>query len=112
MLNQVALIGNLGKDPKIGETNGKSWAHLDVAVNDQWVDADGQRQERVTWVHVAAFGGLAKSLRKLAKGDQVAVCGRLQTNTFEADGGQRTTLEVVATSIDFLRVKARAKSGG
>jgi len=106
MMNVVAIIGNLGQDPVIGESRNTTYARLSVAVNESWNDSDGKRQERVTWVPVVAFNGLAKSLHQLAKGDQVAVSGRLQTNTFDTDEGTRRRLEVVATSIDFLRVKA------
>jgi single stranded DNA-binding protein len=111
MMNVVAIIGNLGQNPRIGDSNETSWAHLNVAVNETWTDDSGNRKERVAWVRVVAFNGLARSLGKLAKGDQVAVSGRLQNNSFDVDGTSVTTLEVVADRIDFLRVKAWGQRG-
>jgi single stranded DNA-binding protein len=111
MMNVVAIIGNLGQAPRTGETNGTAWAHLNVAVNETWTDGNGKKQERVAWVRVVAFNGLARTLDKLASGDQIAVSGKLQNNSFEVDGTTYHTLEVVADRIDFLRVKAWGQRG-
>ena len=111
MMNLVAIIGNLGQAPRTGESNGTAWAHLNVAVNESWTDTNGKKQERVAWVRVVAFNGLARTLEKLVTGDQVAVSGRLQNNSFEVDGTTYNTLEVVADRIDFLRVMAWGQWG-
>jgi single-stranded DNA-binding protein len=42
-----------------------------------------------------------------SKGDLVGVVGRLRSNTWEKDGVSRTTVEVVAQNVEFLRLKDR-----
>jgi hypothetical protein len=41
--------------------------------------------------------------------EEVVAPGRLRTNTWEKDGVSRTTVEVVAQSVEFLRLKDRAE---
>jgi hypothetical protein len=66
----------------------------------------GRREGRATdWFQIVALDGVAKSLADLGKGDLVGVVGRLRANTWEKDGVTRTTVEVVAQSVEFLRLK-------
>lgn len=102
MMNTTQVIGNLGTNPEIGTKNGKTWARLWVANNRIWMK-DGERQEETTWLNVLAFGGLAKTLERLGRGDQVAIAGRLKNRT--AEDGKITGLEIIADRVDFLRLK-------
>jgi single-strand DNA-binding protein len=109
-LNVAALIGNLGAAPVIGESkSGVVYAQFSIAINQRWKDRGGESRERTDWIRVVAFNGLAKTLGRLDKGDQVAVHGRLQSQTYmdRRSGEKRTVVEVVALSVDFLRLKNR-----
>ncbi len=106
-INSVTLTGYLGAAPDIQESRGTTFARFRMATNAVWT-ANGERRERTDWHQVVAFNGLAKSLAHLAKGDQVAVHGRLQTSQWERDGQKRTTVEIVASEVEFLRLKDRA----
>mgnify|MGYP003395918411 CR=1 FL=1 len=60
-LNQVSLIGNLGELPEVRKTtSGKAVANFNIALNEQWTDDGGDKQERVTWVSCVAWEGLAE----------------------------------------------------
>jgi single-strand DNA-binding protein len=105
-MNSIQLIGNLGNDPEVQESKGTTYCHLRLAVSERWTDGEGNRQERTDWFTVVAFNGLARVVGEhLAKGDRIAVAGKLKSSTYTRDGETRTSVEVHAVNIDFLRTK-------
>ena len=99
-LNKVQLIGNLGRDPEVRNTqSGDQIVHLSVATSETWRDRQsGERRERTEWHRVVIFsqplGDLAKQY--LHKGSKVYLEGQLQTRKWTGQDGQdRYTTEVV-----------------
>jgi single-strand DNA-binding protein len=95
----------LGADPETKQVgNGGTVTRLSIATSEQWVDKEGQKQERTEWHRVVVWGKLAEICgRHLAKGRQVYVEGRLQTRSWEDQQGQkRYSTEVVASTVQFL----------
>ena len=112
-LNRAMIIGNLTRDPEVRTTpNGQSVCNFGVATSSQWTDASGQKQERVEFHSIVAWGKLADICGQyLGKGRKVYVEGRLQTREWEAqDGSKRTRTEIVAENMIMLD-KAPAGSG-
>jgi len=104
-VNKVIIVGRLGTDPEVKTVgSGQSVARLSVATSENWVDKDGQRQERTEWHRIVAWGRLAELCGKhLSKGRQVYLEGRLQTRSWEDQQGQkRYSTEIVANTIQFL----------
>lgn len=104
-INKVILIGRLGADPEIKTVgSGQQVARLSVATSENWTDKEGQKQERTEWHRIVVWGKLAELCgRFLAKGRQVYVEGRLQTRSWEDQGGaKRYTTEIVANTVQFL----------
>ncbi|HRT30844.1 MAG TPA: single-stranded DNA-binding protein [Anaerolineae bacterium] len=104
-MNKVLIIGHLGQDPEMRFTaSGRPVAAFNVATSRRWTDNDGERQEETEWFHVVAWGGLAELCKKrLHKGSQVYVEGRLQTRSWEGPEGQRFyRTELVAQEMVFL----------
>ena len=104
-VNKVIIVGRLGGDPETKAVGANSTvARFNVATSENWVDRDGQKQERTEWHRVVTWGKLAEICGKhLAKGRQVYVEGRLQTRSWEdAQGQKRYTTEVVANTVQFL----------
>ena len=101
-MNKVLLIGNLGAAPEVKESKGVTFCRFSLATNERWKDRSGQPRERTDWHTVVAFSGLAKSLRRLEKGAQVAVDGKLRVRRYEKDGETRYAVEVHADAIQFL----------
>ena len=93
-MNLVVLQGRLGKDPIIRRTNksdkypnGAPVANLSLATNETWV-TNGKREEKTEWHKVVAFNGIAKVCEDfLAKGKEITVQGRLQTNKWTDNKG-------------------------
>ena len=97
MINKVILVGNLGDEPVIRYTgDGKAIANLRVATSESWMDKEGNKQERTEWHKVSVFDKLAEICQKyLHKGSKVFLEGKLQTRSWDKDGVQQYTTEVV-----------------
>jgi single-strand DNA-binding protein len=104
-LNKVMIIGHLGRDPEMRFTSsGRPAASFSVAVVRGWTSSDGDRQEETEWFHVVTWGGLAELCKKrLHKGSQVYVEGRLQTRCWDGPECERHyRTELVAHELIFL----------
>ena len=104
-VNKVIVLGRLGQDPELKHTaGGAAVARLSVATDESWTDKQGQRQERTEWHRIVVWGKLAENCsRYLSKGRQVYLEGRLQTNSWEDDQGQkRYSTEIRAHVVQFL----------
>lgn len=111
MINQVFLIGNLGRDPEIGTTtSNRRYARLSLATSQSWRDkVTGEKREKTEWHRIVAWGdGIASMLEKYAKkGSKLDVQGKLSTRKWQGQDGQdRYTTEIVVqggdTSIRLL----------
>jgi single-strand DNA-binding protein len=98
-MNHIILIGRLTRDPELRYTpNGVAVANFDLAV-----PRPGEKKETdfiriITWQKTAEL-----CANYLKKGRQVAVEGRLQIRSYEAqDGQKRRVAEVVANQVQFL----------
>lgn len=124
-LNEVTLVGNLGRDPEIKQTKGGNpVGNLALATAERKKDRDGNWTEETEWHRVVVFGKTAENCgRYLKKGRQVLVKGRLKTRKWEdKNGNQRSTTEVIAHNVLFLssdqagggrgRDSGRGHSGG
>ncbi|MBX3033471.1 MAG: single-stranded DNA-binding protein [Bdellovibrionaceae bacterium] len=104
-VNKVIIVGRLGSDPEtktIGQ--GSTVSQFNVATSENWMDKQGQKQERTEWHRIVVWGKLAEICGKhLSKGRQVYIEGRLQTRSWEDKQGQkRYTTEIVANTVQFL----------
>ncbi|GAA5225064.1 single-stranded DNA-binding protein [Membranihabitans marinus] len=108
--NQVQLIGRLGKDPELIKTqSGKTKAVLNIAVNYFYTNAAGQKIENTQWFRVIGWGGVAELMgKRLEKGYEVMVQGKLNKSSYENKQGQTVYLfEILA---DHFLVLNRFKS--
>lgn len=103
-VNKVIIVGRLGNDPETRQiANGGTVTRLSIATSENWVDKEGQKQERTEWHRVVVWGKLAEICgRHLAKGRQVYVEGRLQTRSWEDQGQKKYSTEIVASTVQFL----------
>jgi single-strand DNA-binding protein len=99
-VNKVILVGNLGADPEIRQTqDGRPIVNLRLATSENWRDkATGERREKTEWHRVVIFNeNLAKIAEQyLKKGSKVYIEGQLQTRKWQDQSGQdRYSTEVV-----------------
>ena len=112
-LNRAMVIGNLGGDPVLRNLpSGQPAVGFSIATDESFTDKEGQKQERVEWHQIVAFGKLAETCNQyLKKGRQVYVEGRLRTREFEVknNGGKRQRTEIVASRVQFLGPPSRKR---
>ncbi|MBI2841942.1 MAG: single-stranded DNA-binding protein [Armatimonadetes bacterium] len=103
MLNQVVLIGRIGRDPELRYTpSGIAVASFSLAVNRRFKSQSGE--EETDWFNIVAWKQNAEfAANYLTKGRLIAVQGRLQSRNWVAqDGTKRNTVEVVADRLTGL----------
>lgn len=114
MLNRVILIGHLANDPELKYTpSGIAVSTFRVAVSRPFTNAQNEREadfiDIVAWRQTAEFAA-----NYLGKGRLVAVEGRLQIRSYQAqDGSRRRVAEVVCENLKALnRPKEDGESRG
>ena len=102
-MNNVTLVGNLGRDPEVRFTgNGTAVCTLNVATSER-IKKDGAWVPHTEWHSVVVWGKSAENCGQyLAKGRKVGVIGKLRTRSWEKDGVKRYSTEVVADNVEFL----------
>lgn len=109
MLNRVILIGRLTQDPELRYTqSGTAVASFTLAVNRKF-----QRDE-ADFIPIVVWNKPAENCANyLGKGSAVAIEGRLQVRSYEAqDGQKRRVTEVVADDVRFLPKTGTGSTSG
>ncbi|MBU4343009.1 MAG: single-stranded DNA-binding protein [Candidatus Omnitrophica bacterium] len=103
-LNKVFLMGNLTRDPELRYVpSGAPVATFGLAVNRRFVTQQGEKKDDVCFVQIVVFGKQAENCSQyLSKGRPVFIEGRLRYRSWEQDGQKRSTLEVIASWVQFL----------
>lgn len=102
MLNHIALMGRLTRDPELRHTqSGTPVASFTLAVDRDFKGQDGEKQtdfiDIVAWRNTAEFAS-----KYFSKGRMAVVEGRLQIRPWtDKDGNKRRSAEVVADSVYF-----------
>jgi single-strand DNA-binding protein len=106
-MNQCILTGNLGADPDIRYSqNGDPIATLSLAFR--------LSKEKTGWVKVICFNKTAEVAETyLHKGAKILISATLDHNQWETqDGQQRSTLQLIANRIEFIKTDGRGFEGG
>ncbi|APH54514.1 Single-strand DNA binding protein [Granulibacter bethesdensis] len=116
-VNKVILIGNLGRDPEVRNTqDGGKVVNFTLATSETWNDrASGERKERTEWHRVVVFNDRLADIaeRYLRKGTKVYVEGALQTRKWTDQSGQeKYTTEVVISRFRGEITMLDSRSGG
>lgn len=100
---KVELIGNLGADVEIKESNGSKFATMRIAHSDRWTDDQGNVKESTTWVDVTMNNTESKVLQYLKAGVKVFVRGtaRLRVYSSQKDRCMKAGLTIVASEIEL-----------
>ena len=84
-LNEVKLIGRMGKDPELRSTGGGTLvANLTLATDDRRKDAAGNWIDQTDWHNLTAFGRTAEIIRDYTqKGFRLYVSGKLKQESWD-----------------------------
>lgn len=106
MYNKVFLIGRLTKDPELRYTpSGVPVARFTLAINRAVKRNPGQPDE-ADFIRVVAWRRLAEICGEyLKKGRLISIEGRLQISSYQKDGMEKISAEVVADQMQMLEKK-------
>ena len=105
-VNKVILVGNLGQKPEIRYTkDSKPVASFSIATSESWKDkTTGDMVEKTEWHNVTFFGRIAEVAEQyLDKGSKVFVEGKLQTDKWEDENGnKRSATKIIGNNMQML----------
>lgn len=113
-VNKVILLGRLGRDPELRYTpSGSAVCEFSMATSENWTDKSGQKQERTEWHNITVWGKLGELCNQyLTKGRQAFVEGKLQTQSWDDNNGQKKYKTIInATTVQFIGGQASAGTG-
>lgn len=101
--NLVIVIGNLTKAPELKILDsGKIYTNLNIAVNSNWTDDKGVKQESVEFLSFGVFGKQAEYCTQyLVKGQKVYVEGKIKNRVEESADGKRYHTGLIANMVQF-----------
>ena len=105
------MIGNLGGKPEIKETeSGKKLASFNLATNESYRNAKGEKVTETQWHRVVAWGKVADIAEKyLDKGKEVAIEGKLVSRSYnDKDGNKKYITEVQVSEIHMFGAKVES----
>lgn len=103
-LNKVILIGRLTKDPeKKVLTSGTEVVRFGLATDRYFLDKSGQKRQETEFHNIVLFGKIGNiASLYLKKGSLVLVEGRLQTRTWQDNGGNKVSrVEIIGERIQL-----------
>lgn len=100
---KLQIVGNLGKDCIVNEVNGKKVINFSVAHTEKFKDAQGNQQERTTWVECAYWTDRTAVADYLKKGKMVYAEGSPSADPYMNKEGQAAaTLRMRVQTIQLL----------
>lgn len=106
--NKVTLIGNLGMDPEVKQTDGgHKLAKVSIATNESYKDSKGEKITETMWHNLIAWGKTAEFIGKyLQKGSEVVVEGKLINRNYTDKNGVKKYITEVQVN-DLVIVGSR-----
>ena len=102
-MNKAILIGRLTRDPELRTTtSGIANTTFTIAVDRPFTSQSGQRE--ADFLNCVSWRKQAENIAKYCtKGSQVAVEGRIQIRSYDAqDGTKRYVTEIICDNVTFL----------
>lgn len=102
-LNQVNLLGRIGKIETKYLPSGNAVTNLSIATSERWKDKQtGQYEEKTEWTNCTAFGKQAEVIAQhFQKGSEIFISGKLQTRSWEDNGQKRYATDVLINTFSF-----------
>lgn len=105
MINRVALVGRLTRDPELRRTNnGTAVTSFTLAVNRTFQSADGQDAD---FIQCVCWNKLAENVDTYcSKGSLVGIEGKLRSRSYDNAQGQKVyVVEVICDVVQFIETK-------
>ena len=100
MVNKVILVGTVGKDPEIRNTQNSKVATFSLATNETY-KSNGEKKTVTEWHNIVIWGKLADVVEKyVKKGNHLYIEGKLSTRTWDDNNGiKRYVTDVILSLI-------------
>lgn len=102
MRNKVQLIGHLGANAEVKTMEGgKKLARINIATNEIYTNAKGEKVTETQWHNVVAWGKTAEIAEKICtKGMEILIDGKLINRSYtDKDGNKKYITEVQANEL-------------
>lgn len=120
MLNRLAVIGNVVADPVTGRKGETTYAIIRVAVNRQWKDAKGEKQEATDFLTFKSFkpAQVDKFIQPyVKKGCRIYIEGDVRTQknpttVIDAQGNSKSVnIESIYFQVDKIELIGTRRNG-
>lgn len=104
-MNQVTLIGNVGKDAEFRQFNDGCIAQFSLATTERGYKLQNGTEvpDHTDWHYIRAQGKLAEIARDfIKKGMKLAVIGKIRYREYEHQGQKRIATEILAYNFEML----------
>lgn len=103
---RLQLIGVLGSDAEVREVGKRKAINFNVAVNQDYKDANGNKVEKTEWVHAVIWKSEKQNVKiaeYLKKAKKVLLEGEPSVDAFiNKDGNPSSSLNLIVKEIEFL----------
>lgn len=100
-MKQLTIIGNIGYDAVIKETNGNKFVTFTVAVNESYKDASGQKVEKTNWI--SCLSRQLALAQYLTKGKKILAQGKMDVSVYKGKDQQyRAGINLTTSHIEFV----------
>jgi single-strand DNA-binding protein len=115
-MNLAIIKGNLTRDPELKYTpKGTAVCKCSVAVNEVWKTEAGEKQERVHFFDLEAWGRTAETIAQyFTKGKPILIQGKLKQDTWDdrETGQKRSKVKITIDSFEFCGDTKAGSEGG
>lgn len=108
MLNEVKLIGRVGKDPESRHLDsGKTVVSFSIATTERYTDKSGEKKDITQWHNCNAWDKLAEIIEKyVKKGMLIYVSGKIQYREYEnKEGVKMRSTDILIYDMKMLESK-------
>jgi single-strand DNA-binding protein len=109
-INRVILVGSLGQDPKIGQTQGGlKYSSFSLATIKKWKDKAGEKKLETAWHNISCFGSIVNACEYIGKGSKIYLEGEIKYEEYsDKETGQlKKITKIICDKIDIIQGKDR-----
>lgn len=111
-VNQVIILGRVGRDPEVRMAGQNKVATFSVATGGKYTTKDGREVDDTAWHNIVAWRTSAEIVEKyIKKGSQVFIEGHLSYRKYsDKEGVERNITDIVADKIELCGGKQEGQS--
>ena len=110
---KLQIIGNVGRDAEIKETNGRKAISFTIASNKSYTDKDGVKQSKTTWASCTIWREDSQSTgvaKYITKGSKVYVDGYPAINIYKnSEGKTEASLNLQVDNLELITTTTAAE---